>query len=142
MKLQNAESINHSTNKSIIVKPSIINGMGVFATRIIYRGEVVVYWENTREITPSELESLSLEERRYIDIQKNKIFFIGKPERFINHSCDANTQPGDLCDIAIRDIEAGEEITADYSHFYIPSGQFQCNLEVSNPIKPYSFSFT
>lgn len=127
MKLQNGESITKSTHQSIIVKPSTINGVGVFATRIIHCGEIVVPWENTQEITQCELESLPQEERHFIDIQKGKILLVGKPERFINHSCDANTQPGNLCDIATRDIQAGEEITADYSHFYIPTGQFQCS---------------
>lgn len=115
-----------SSDSSVIVRTSVINGNGVFAVKAIRRGEVAVNWENTREIDKSELNSLPQEERNYLEIQGNKILLVGKPERFINHSCEANTLPGDRCDIALRDIQAGEEITADYSHFYIPSGYFQC----------------
>jgi SET domain-containing protein len=111
---------------NVIVKTSHINGEGVFALRFIRRGEVAVKWDNTREIDESELASLPPGERNYIEIQGGKILLIGKPERFINHSCEANTLPGERCDIATRDIQAGEEITADYRNFYIPSGQFLC----------------
>ncbi len=38
------------------------------------------------------------------------------PERFVNHSCDANTSVKNKCDIASRDIKKGEEITSDYSN--------------------------
>jgi len=36
------------------------------------------------------------------------------PEKYVNHSCNANTRVGNQCDIAIRDIKKGEEITSDY----------------------------
>ncbi|PWU17988.1 MAG: hypothetical protein C5B49_07935 [Bdellovibrio sp.] len=50
-----------------------------------------------------------------------------KPERYVNHSCDNNTTPGHLCDIANRDIYEGEEITADYSNFSVLNGSFECH---------------
>ena len=87
-------------NQSIIVKNYPINGKGVFAIHTILSGEVVVYWEATREISQSELESLPLEERHYVDIQQDKILLVGMPERFVNHSCEANTRPGVRCDVA------------------------------------------
>ncbi len=36
------------------------------------------------------------------------------PEKFVNHSCQANTKVKNGCDIAIKNIKKGEEITADY----------------------------
>lgn len=125
-------ALSMNSNESIIIKFSPINGSGVFATRNICCGEVVVYWRNTRAISQSEFEALPSEEQRYIDIQIDKILLIGTPERFINHSCEANTKPGILCDIALRDIKIGEEITTDYSNFYIPLGPFQCNCNSKN----------
>ncbi len=113
-------------NTFITVQSSAINGSGVFAAHCIRSGEVAVKWEDTREISKEEWASLSPEEKKYIDIQGDKVLLIGVPERFINHSCEANTRPGDRCDIASRDIQIGEEITADYSFFYISSGEFQC----------------
>jgi len=68
-KIKSGESITVKTNESIIIKSSTINGKGVFATRTIHCGEVVVYWKNTQEISQSELESLPPEETHYIDIQ-------------------------------------------------------------------------
>lgn len=113
-------------NSSVTVKSSAINGEGVFALRDFRYGEVVVRWDDTREISKDELEQLPLLERKYVEIQKDKTLLVGKPERFVNHSCEANTRPGERCDIASRDIHSGEEVTADYSQFYIPSGQFHC----------------
>lgn len=113
-------------NKTI-VKSSPIHGTGLFAKELIRNGEVVVSWENTREITQSQFSELPEDEKHYVDIQNGKILLVGKPERYVNHSCDPNTMPGELCDIAVRDILKDEEITADYSHFFIPSGFFQCS---------------
>jgi putative hydrolase of the HAD superfamily len=118
-------------NDSIVVKSSGIHGMGVFAQRTFLKGEVVLKWEDTREISQDELNSLPASEKNYIDIQGGKILLVGIPERFLNHSCAANTSPGENCDIANRDIEVGEEITADYGNFYIPQGHFRCECGAS-----------
>lgn len=107
-------------------KKSLIHGQGVYAQRAFKVGEIVVPWENTIEISQAELEALPGIERRFTDIQNGKILLVGIPERYVNHSCDANTRPGNLCDIAVRDISSGEEITADYGNFFILEGQFQC----------------
>lgn len=108
------------------IKSSGIHGTGLFATDLIRKGELIVSWKDTKEITPDEFSKLPEAEKHYIDIQNGKIFLVGKPERYLNHSCNANTVPGELCDMAARDILLGEEITADYSHFFIPGGSFQC----------------
>lgn len=111
----------------ISVKNSPIHGRGVFATALIREGETAVSWENTREITVAERETLSPAERVYVDIQDGKILLVGEPERFVNHACEANTRAGVQCDIAVRDIEIGEEVTADYSQYYISAGHFSCS---------------
>lgn len=117
---------------NIAVKISPIHGYGLYALRSFCVGEVVVTWKNTREITQDELDSLPPHERHYIDIQDGKILLVGEPERFVNHSCNANTTPGNLCDIANRDIPEGDEITADYGQFFIPGEKFQCKCGSTN----------
>jgi SET domain-containing protein len=114
-------------SKHLEVKASTVHGRGLFATIPFRAGDVVVRWANTREITKEELEALPSTEKNYIDVQGERILLVGEPERYVNHSCNANTKPGCLCDIASREIAIGEEITADYSHFHLPSGPFQCN---------------
>jgi len=49
----------------------------------------------------------------------------------MNHSCDNNTHVENSCDVAIRDIMAGEEITANYNddggiEFQCMCGSKQC----------------
>ena len=118
--------------KKITVKNSPIHGSGVYASCDIKNAEVVIHWEDTRELNKSEFDTLPIEEHAYIEISADKTFLMGKPERYINHSCDANTMPGEKCDIASRDIQTGEEITTDYSNFYIPDKSFNCACQSVN----------
>ena len=37
------------------------------------------------------------------------------PEKYVNHSCDPNTETRNQCDVAVEDIKKGEEITSDYA---------------------------
>ncbi len=60
------------------------------------------------------MEALPPEEKKYIEVVNGKIYVIKAPERYVNHSCNPNTHPGEACDIAIRNIDIGEEITSDY----------------------------
>ncbi len=116
----------------ITVKNSSIHGSGVYASGDIKKGEVVIRWENARELSQSEFDALAIDEHAYIEISDGKIFLMGKPERYVNHSCDSNTILGDQCDIASRDIKSGEEITTDYSNFYIPDKNFYCSCKSLN----------
>lgn len=111
----------------VIIKNSSIDGKGLFAITPIKAGEIAVRWTSAKIISSSEYEQLPQSEKHFIDFQNGKIFLVGEPERYVNHSCDPNTIPGNLCDIASRDIAVGEEITTDYRNFFIPSGQFQCH---------------
>ena len=79
--------------KKITVKNSSIHGFGVYASCDIQKGEVVIRWENTRELNQSEFDALPIEEHAYIEKSSDKIFLMGKAERYINHSCDSNTIP-------------------------------------------------
>ena len=118
------------------IRKSQIDGCGLFADRMIRKGEVVVRWANTIELTVGEYGKLSSNDLKFIDMQGDKIFLVGEPERYINHSCCPNTvfgqDAGAACDIASRDIESGEEITSDYGQFYNPNRSFICNCQSTN----------
>jgi len=44
-----------------------------------------------------------------------------------NLSCEPNTTAKNFCDIAIKDIKAGDEITADYTEELPPNTSMKCN---------------
>ena len=54
------------------------------------------------------------------------------PERFVNHSCNNNTIVRNLCDVAVRDIQVGEEITSDYSSSDSGNQSFLCACGAPN----------
>lgn len=92
-------------------------GKGLFAIRAFKKGEQVLDWNiENRFLTESEIEDLPEVEKKYIALYKGKYLLIPEPERYMNHSCDPNTETqADGTDIASRDIEVGEEITGDYT---------------------------
>jgi len=51
------------------------------------------------------------------------------PEKYVNHSCDANTFEKDFCDIALKNIKKGEEITSDYGGAKVSEPHFKCNCK-------------
>jgi len=102
-------------NNDIIVKKSKIHSKGVFANRDFKKGEVVLKWK-PKILKKYEMEKLPVKEKHYIYQDENANYFLMQaPEKYVNHSCDANTEVKNQCDVAIRDIKKGEEITSDYS---------------------------
>lgn len=117
--------LNKTSSLNLRVELSAIHGHGVFVGSFIAKGTILP-WNNTRQISQAEFSALPQGEKSFTDIQGGKMYLVGIPERYVNHSCDSNTTPGHLCDIANRDIVEGEEITADYSNFFILNGSFDC----------------
>lgn len=99
----------------IIVKKSKISGKGIFTNRDFKKGEVVLKW-NPKTIKKSDIKKLSKKERGYVAEIDNKYYLMQEPERYVNHSCELNTEAKNNCDVAIRDIKKGEEITTDYGN--------------------------
>ncbi len=112
--------------KDVVVKKSRLSGMGVFAARSFKKGEVVMRW-NPLTINKEDLKKLSRKERRYINHPApGKYFLMQPPERYVNHSCDANTIARNSRDVARRAIKKGEEITSDYEKLGPSTIVFKC----------------
>lgn len=107
-------------------------GYGVFATRFIPRGSIT-YVKDSLEISvsPAAYTKLSpemqaaVEKYSYIDERGQRIvsWDFGK---YVNHCCQCNTiSTGYGFEIALRDIEPGEQITDEYGIFNL---QYQMDL--------------
>ena len=115
----------------ILVKDSKISGKGVFANRDFKKGEVVVKYK-LKPLTREEFDNLPESEKHYTSKEGDIYWLYSSPERFVNHSCEANTHPLNKCDVAIRDIKKGEEITTDYRKDDISKLNMKCNCGSKN----------
>lgn len=105
--------------QNFAIRLSPISGQGVFASRLIRKGEnvAVLHGETCtleemlhRVSAGSEAssDSLQIDDETYLDLDETS--------RTFNHSCDPNTYiSGSSTLISLRDIQPGEEITYDYS---------------------------
>jgi hypothetical protein len=114
------------------IRHSDIEGKGTFAARDFNKGEVVFQWDITHKISNEEYTKLAPEEKDYVSYLNGQYIEMQEPERYINHSCEPNTRVGECCDIAIRDIKKGEEITSDYSRGLAPGEEMKCNCGSEN----------
>jgi len=114
----------------IVVKKSKISGKGVFANKDFKMGEIVLNW-HPKFLKEEEVANY-FDQKEYLNIDNGKTFLMMEPERNINHSCDPNTKANTekYCDIAIKNIKKGEEITSDYSGTSNPD--FICNCGSKN----------
>jgi SET domain-containing protein len=110
------------------IGPSRIHGTGVFAKHPIKKGTVISRFMPPMDSQfPHELFlSLTPVEQAYLRnfayrSKFTKLWVLnGDADRYMNHSSDPNTDmhpDGTSENIALRDIEAGEELTCDYSGF-------------------------
>jgi SET domain-containing protein len=113
----------------VTVERSPIHGLGVFATRRIERGTVI--WRFTPgfdlDVDAVLLDALPPWQRErllhygYIDARLKRYILCCDDARFINHDDRPNLAPDFArgephgVDVALRDIEPGEELTLDYS---------------------------
>ena len=106
-------------------KESEIEGNGLFAAQYIPKGTIIFYFSNEENyISKEKFASLT-------DEAKERLYKFGVEDESgnwvmtdgdVNHSCDANILSlfvnGLYCDIAVKDIRDGEEITIDYGILY------------------------
>lgn len=122
--------------KKIEVKNSSIHGKGLFATKKIKKGETVLSWK-PKVSTRKQADALPEKEKRYLYPDGDKVLWMQPPERYINHSCEPNTHVIEKNDIALRDIQPGEEITSDYmdlkaENFSCKCGSIKCRRDKSS----------
>ena len=92
---------------------------GVFAITSIDAGTLLVMWSG-KVVSAEDMSGLTaLEVSRSVQVEED-LYLVpmaeGEPGDFINHSCNPNAGiQGQIALVALRDIEAGEEICYDYA---------------------------
>ena len=120
-------------SQNIIVKKSKISKFGVFAAKNFKKGEIVLKWKPNKILTKKQVDKLPKSEKHYVSSYAPGEYLLQQaPERYVNHSCNPNTEVKNNCDTAIKDIKKGEEITSDYRkdniihHFKCLCGSKKC----------------
>ena len=111
------ESATMWTDRRLVMRPSQIHGLGVFATDPIQTGERLFWVTGGLVYTTDDWKSgrVQLDGEQYNETQIGPDLFVATPKGpyyYVNHSCD----PNELNGIAVRAIQAGEEITSDYAY--------------------------
>jgi uncharacterized protein len=121
------------------VGPSCIAGQGLFAgqdikqgTKIIrYIGEKIPHAESDRRLAAGNVYIFGLDERYSIDGDTPK-----NTARYINHSCEPTCHTEQFGNtiwiVAIRDIEAGEELTYNYGYEVDDEPAEPCHCDAKN----------
>ncbi|KAG5934923.1 hypothetical protein E4U53_000580 [Claviceps sorghi] len=120
-----------STNRYTIVS----HEASITARRYIKRNESIKYLSGIQVvITPEEEQEISVRKKDFSIVvssrSKSTSLFMG-PARFANHDCDANarlmtTGHAGIEIVAVRPIEAGEEITVTYGDNYFGDDNCEC----------------
>ena len=114
----------------VVVRASPIHGRGVFAARRIEPGEVII--DGCRDLLSDDaVKALPPEERPFLSVIDGRNILMQPPARFVNHCCNPNARGTDENDVAIRVIEAGEEVTVDYSAEHVPGLTMRCNCKAA-----------
>jgi uncharacterized protein len=113
-------AMNDSVTDGVDVRPSSIEGLGIFALRAFRAGQRIRQIRVVREVTPQAPLRADLGERPdHCDYPDGRVVLLGFPDRHVNHSCDPNAYvlyDADRCYlVARRDVAAGDEITCDYN---------------------------
>ncbi len=102
------------------MRPSSIQGLGVFALRTFRNGEYIRTLSYEREITEtSPLNSGAGERADHCTLVNGRTLLVAYPDRHMNHSCDPNAyyrydNTGGVSAHARRTILVDEEISVDY----------------------------
>ncbi len=115
----------HPATELRYISPSI--GFGVFATAFIPKGTIVYVQDALEIVLPADHPLLSTEIyqpilEKYSTVEKDGSRLLSWDiARYVNHSCQSNSlSTGYGFEIAVRNIQSGEEITDDYGLFNLP----------------------
>lgn len=115
---------------------------GIFAKDKIKKDEIIAI-KNGCILTKDEFDALDDDCKEYC-LQIEDHFFLGPKNKediplngiFINHSCEPNIGfSGQITYVAMRDIEANEELTHDYTMCFTDMEHFsdlKCNCGIKN----------
>ncbi|MEO8680511.1 MAG: SET domain-containing protein-lysine N-methyltransferase [Vicinamibacterales bacterium] len=125
----------HPDSEIRFVSPAI--GYGVFAHRFIPKGTILWVFDDLDQVIPPAKQAMVspvlqrlLEKYSYQNGRGDRIL-CWDHGRFVNHSCNpAALAPGFDLELAIRDIQPGEEITDDYGALNIEAA-FECSCGFS-----------
>eukprot|EP01087_Luapelamoeba_hula_P021909 TRINITY_DN7743_c0_g1_i1.p1 TRINITY_DN7743_c0_g1~~TRINITY_DN7743_c0_g1_i1.p1 ORF type:complete len:182 (-),score=24.03 TRINITY_DN7743_c0_g1_i1:163-708(-) len=123
--------------ENVVVRPSNIHGLGLFATRFIPSGNDVIQYIGP-VVDAQQKASMTVYEKRYLFRLTEDVSIDGSPlynlARYINHKCQDNNctiehkfdgETKQIWVVAQRDIQAGEELSYSYGRKYW-SGQRVC----------------
>ena len=117
----------------VYVDHSPIHDKGVFAAINIKEGEPILEIDDSRVVTnDNPLRPEKGEHKHHCDYLENgRVVHMQEPERYINHSCDPNVYvkhtAGVRYVLAIKNLNAGQEITFDYCVNGYGDEVWQCN---------------
>ena len=113
-----------------VIRPSKIEGIGLFANQFIPKGTEIWRFEPgfDLKISAGEFKKLPSIAQKYIlrhgfHNPKTNNYILGSDnDRFFNHSevpnvIEVDSESEENTDIAARDIQKGEELTCDYRTF-------------------------
>lgn len=103
-------------NQDTIIGTGEIFGKGVYANRDFKKNEIVIQY-SLKKLTDNEFHNLSEEEKNFVHTHHDVKYLYGIPERYVNHSSNPSTiqDLNNQCDVALRYIKKGEQITTDAS---------------------------
>jgi len=115
------------------IKESGTLGKGVFATKLIKKGDQILQF--TGPVISFEQTQLKSPETRShpLQITKNTYIDLEAPGVFVNHSCSPNAKIyKDTFLVALKNIHVGEEIFYDYSTTMMDDDDWKLMCECKN----------
>jgi uncharacterized protein len=112
---------------ALLKKVDDVIGYGVFASKLIPAGSVTYARDDSEWfVCPEEYSMMDETQKKEVDwfsyIDSDGMRIVSTDiARYMNHNCDANTiSTGYGFEIAVRDIQPGQEITDEYGLFSLP----------------------
>lgn len=113
--------------KDVEIRPTNINGRGVFSIRAFKPEELIFRARKGPILNAAEVRRLPRAERnRTTMLSKNSFELDSPPGAYVNHSCSPNGYWRGRSLFAWKRIRSGEEITVDYSIAEVLPWRFKC----------------
>jgi len=119
-----------------IKQEKTIQGRGMFASQPIAKGELIAVWGGD-VVATADWRKLPEEQRRQSAQVEEDFYLVSTkpgPGDFINHCCGPNAGlDGQIVIVAMRAIQAGEEVCIDYAMCDgSPGEEFSCACGAAN----------